>query len=1116
MQLLALGSCLPIAAMCGFLILQAYSTGRAQLREDVRFWRDSAAEQLDHFATELRQTLLVLGTNGPAAPDPESFRSIALQYCAGNPARLSLSWIGPDGVLVASSDSRLVPGTRPAWAAVLDPVDVVHFGQIVRLHDGNWAVPVSVPYRPAGRAPVGRVVLMTSPQMELASRLSRTWSPQDVSIMVLESSGKVLLHSQIPEFIGTHFPEYTAFAGQHDAGASEGVALGFDRLPRAYASARIQGTPWLMRASLGTHRIESMAWQGIRRSLMLLGLSLAVALVASRILASRIARSARALAVASRDLASGREGEPLRETGPAEIADIARAFNEMVVQRRAARLRLEESESRYRLLFGNMTSAFALLEIVQDHFGQPKDYRFIEVNPAFERLTGLASATTVGRTGTEVLPDTGPLWIGPFGKVALTGEPVSFDGFSESLGRHLEVLCFRPHPGQFAVVLNDVTERVRNREVLEVVHRRYQGLLDSIGGIVWDSSSEGVITYVSPQAERILGYPISRWTSEPQFWSRLLHPDDVKRVIEESRVALAERRDHSTDLRMVHAEGRTVWLRNLVTLVRLPGGAHRQLGVMFDITEQKKSELALRESERRLELALEGADLGFWDRDLVAGTVRFSSRWVTMLGHDPSTFEASMAAWERLVHPEDLPAMQAAWKAHFEDGIRPNYESIHRLQTRTEGWIWVVSRGRIVERDAAGRPLRAAGTHLDVTVTRSAALEKEALERKILETQKLESLGVLAGGIAHDFNNLLTGILGNASLARLVMPPGSPGLDSLAEVEQSAERAAHLCRQMLAYSGRGRFVVQRLDINQLIEDLTHLLGISIGKGVIIRNKLSRDIPAIEVDVTQIRQVLMNLVINASEAIGDRSGVIVISTGAVRADAAYLSTVAYTPGPAPGDYVSVEVSDNGCGMDPATVSRIFDPFFTTKFTGRGLGLAAVLGIVRGHRGAIKVYSEPGKGTTFKLLFPVVDGRASPLETRLEPSPSWRSGGEVLVIDDDETIRTLVARMLDRLGLKASLAGDPREGIELFIRDPARFRIVLLDLTMPHLGGEETFRRLRAVRPELPVVLMSGFTEEDAVSRFAGKGLAGFLQKPFSPSDLAEELRRVLESAPPVHP
>jgi CheY-like chemotaxis protein len=313
---------------------------------------------------------------------------------------------------------------------------------------------------------------------------------------------------------------------------------------------------------------------------------------------------------------------------------------------------------------------------------------------------------------------------------------------------------------------------------------------------------------------------------------------------------------------------------------------------------------------------------------------------------------------------------------------------------------------------------------------------------------------------------------------------------------------------MLAYSGRGRFVVQRLDLSELVEQTTQMLQISISKKAALRFHLEKGLPPIEADATQIRQIIMNLVINASEAIGDSSGAISLSTGLTQVDRDYLRGTLTDEGIPDGDYVFLEVSDSGCGMSSETKARIFDPFFTTKFTGRGLGLAAVLGIVRGHRGSMKVYSEPGCGSTFKILFPATGGAAEKQEITPGTGNVRRYSGTVLIVDDEETVRTTVCRMMEILGFQCVLATDGRQGVDIAAKDPSRFSMVLLDLTMPHMDGEQAFTELRRLRSDIRVVLMSGFNAQEALVKFSGKGLASFLQKPFTLSALKGVLNDVL--------
>jgi PAS domain S-box-containing protein len=386
--------------------------------------------------------------------------------------------------------------------------------------------------------------------------------------------------------------------------------------------------------------------------------------------------------------------------------------------------------------------------------------------------------------------------------------------------------------------------------------------------------------------------------------------------------------------------------------------------------------------------------------------------------------------------------------------------------------------------------------------------ERKRTDDAIREAQKLESLAVLAGGIAHDFNNLLVAILGNVSLALEELPSHSPAREQLQDVQGAARRAAELSRQMLAYSGRGQFVVRELDVNALADEMSQLLRISIGANKSLRYNFAPSLPAVLADATQLRQVFMNLVINASDAIGEQTGSISITTGLLHADREYLDDMYLRPNIAEGPYVFIEVSDTGSGMSPEVQARIFDPFFTTKFTGRGLGLAAVLGIMRAHNGAIRVYSEQGRGTTFKLLLPP----AATQETPASPADAaWSDRGAILVVDDEPSARQVAERTLRSVGFDILGAADGESGAAIFERNLDRIRLILLDLTMPGLSGAETYSRIRKISAMVPVILMSGYSEEEATASFAGKGIAGFIQKPYMPTTLRDSVRRALEES-----
>ncbi len=386
--------------------------------------------------------------------------------------------------------------------------------------------------------------------------------------------------------------------------------------------------------------------------------------------------------------------------------------------------------------------------------------------------------------------------------------------------------------------------------------------------------------------------------------------------------------------------------------------------------------------------------------------------------------------------------------------------------------------------------------------------ERKQLEQQMQHAQKLESLGVLAGGIAHDFNNLLVGILGNASLALMDIDEASPLHELVKDIETTALRAADLTKQMLAYSGRGRFVVRRVDLTNIVEEMAHLLQTVISKRAQLQFAFARPMPEVEADATQLRQIVMNLITNASDALNGDNGTITLRTGVMRASGDYLRSPFLDYQLEEGNYAYVEVQDSGVGMSAETMQRIFDPFFSTKFTGRGLGLAATLGIVRGHRGTIRVTSIPGEGTTFRVLLPTISVEREAAPTVVEATPAIQGTGTVLVVDDDPTVRAVATQILERRGFSVVHASDGAEGLQRFVRERASFVMALVDLAMPQMGGDDLIRAMRAHDPEFPVILMSGFSEVEIAKQFANDSIGGFVQKPFRVEELDLALERVL--------
>jgi PAS domain S-box-containing protein len=417
--------------------------------------------------------------------------------------------------------------------------------------------------------------------------------------------------------------------------------------------------------------------------------------------------------------------------------------------------------------------------------------------------------------------------------------------------------------------------------------------------------------------------------------------------------------------------------------------------------------------------------------------------------------------------------------------------------------------GRI--RDRKGQIVGLRWLLRDSTERVRAEVARRQWEAQLQHTQRLESLGVLAGGIAHDFNNLLTGVLGSAELALLRLPADSPACTEIEQIVTAAHRAADLTGQMLAYSGRGTFRVQPILLSALIREMDMLLRASVPKTCALDFCLGESLPAIEADATQLRQVLMNLVVNAGEAIGGSAGVITVRVGVRECDRAYLVGGVLDKHIPEGPYVSLEVMDTGSGMSGETQARMFEPFFTTKFTGRGLGLAAVQGIVRGHHGTILVTSELGRGTRIEALFPPTKRPVITPQVSAPVPPAWRGEGTILVVDDEAYIRSGAEQVLRHSGFTVLTAADGQEAVDVFREHAATIRAVLLDLTMPNLDGAATMIQLRQIRPDVRVVLSSGYTEEEATRQFTDRDLMGFLQKPYALKDLVASVRAALEPA-----
>ena len=765
---------------------------------------------------------------------------------------------------------------------------------------------------------------------------------------------------------------------------------------------------------------------------------------------------------------------------------------------------LRESETKYRRLYESMMDAFCHVDMAG---------RILEANRAYQAMVGYSEKELRRLTYIDLTPEK---WHALEGRIVQ--EQILVQGHSEVYEKEyrrkdgtifpveLRTFLIRDEGGipvgMWAVV-RDITERKRTEEALRESEEKFRNLVETTSDWIWETDAEGNYSYSSPRIRDLLGYEPDEVIGRKPF--DFMPPDEAKRLEAEfARIHSRHQPFFNLENVNLRKDGNEVILETsgvprLDSRGRFPG----YRGIDRDITERKRVEEALRESEKKYRSVIENIQDVFYRSDLKGWLLMGSPSGAKMFGYD--TVDEMIGLPLDSFWP-DPRGPRANFLAQIKaTGSVKDFEAVLK---RNDGTTFDASFTTHFYYDDKGNFLGTEGIIRDITERKRAEEERSNLEAQMREVQKLESLGVLAGGIAHDFNNLLMAILGNADLALLSLTPAAPAHQHLVEIVNASQRAADLCRQMLAYSGKGRFVLGRYDLSDIVQEMAHMLQVSVSKKATLRYQFATDLPPVEADATQLRQVVMNLITNASDALGDASGVIEVSSGVMECDRAYLSE-SYLDDKLPeGRYVYLEVSDTGCGMDAETRSRIFDPFFTTKFTGRGLGLAAVLGIVRGHQGAVKVHSEPGKGTTFRILFPAAEWTPADRTRITEQSILPPGGGTILLIDDDQYVLDVGSRMLERLGYTVLMASDGQEGLEVFRERAAEIDCVLLDLTMPRLSGEEVFREIRRIRTDVPVVLSSGYNEQDVTQRFVGQGLAGFAQKPYTLEKLREILGHVL--------
>ena len=539
---------------------------------------------------------------------------------------------------------------------------------------------------------------------------------------------------------------------------------------------------------------------------------------------------------------------------------------------------------------------------------------------------------------------------------------------------------------------------------------------------------------------------------------------------------------------------------------RLVPSIRRALREAEERRERQRAEQSLRESEERLRTVIQHMPVLMVAFDQQGSIVAWNQECESVTGYKADEMVGDPSAMERLYpRAAQRMAMMAEWRWPSRDYRGREWKLTCKDSTvRTVSWSNISKAFPVADWSSWV-------IGIDITAAKRAQAEREQMQSKLLQTQKLESLGVLAGGIAHDFNNLLTGILGNAGLALLRLEASGAARECIQRVISASERAAELTRQMLAYAGKASFEIRPISLSEHILETTHHLTATISKKVSFDLRLGDGLPAVEVDPAQIQQLAMNLIINAAESCGDGPGTVIVSTRQTNVEKGQREQWFTGETLSPGSYVCLEVQDSGCGMDEDTVAKIFDPFFTTKFTGRGLGLSTVLGIVRAHRGSLQVKSSLGQGSTFKVLLPASQ-RSVGDQMANDRLGSLSGRGLILVVDDELFVLEVARRILESYGYEVVTAENGRQGLEIFRQRSKDIDLVLLDKTMPDLDGEETYRAMKAIEPGLVALLTSGYQETEVTTHFLSHDLAGFVQKPYLPETLAFKVKRAIERSP----
>ncbi len=774
-----------------------------------------------------------------------------------------------------------------------------------------------------------------------------------------------------------------------------------------------------------------------------------------------------------------------------QIAQTIATHVGFATERRHAELALQNSEERFRATF--FQAAVGITQATLS--GQ-----FRLVNDRICEILGYSRAELLGMTFLQIThPDHREACVTAIQSL-VRGEIASYSTEKRCLRKNGTPVWVRVNvslvrdqnlePQYFIGVVEDSTERIQAESALRESEQRLTLALSAARLAVWDCDlREKSITLSPPYAG--LGDP--RTFAE---WVALIHPDDKQRLVALAAESVVKKQNLETEFRVVLPDGTPRWLLSQAAVVLDDAGeAARLVGVSLDITERKQAETALRESEQLFRNLADTAPVMMWLSGVDKLCTFFNKTWLSFTGR---TLEQELGnGWAEGIHPDDAERCYAGYSAAFD--AREDFHIEYRIRRADGAYRWLLCSG--VPYFAPGGAFAGyIGSDIDITDLKRAQVEDA-------ERQKLESLGALTSGIAHDFNNLLGSVLADAELAELESAGGLSPAEHIHRIKAVAIRAAEIVRELMIYSGQDPADLGSVDLSMLVEEMLELLKVSISKHAILKTDLPSGLPAVRGNAAQVRQIVMNLIINASEALGEKDGVIHVATSLAGRN---LPSFAGTNLPE-GRYLCLSVSDTGSGIGQEQQAKIFDPFFTTKFAGRGLGLAVVQGIVRAHAGAIHLISTPGQGSAFQIFLPcaaVQEIPASPLTPDLAAETNGVAA-TLLLVEDEEALRTSVSKMLVRKGFSVVGARDGSAAVDLLRNHPSPIDIILLDMTLPGTPSREVIREAERTRPAVKVVLTSAYSREMVAQSIDASIVKDFIRKPFQVADLVKLLRATLD-------